>query len=79
MKYGLYDTKCHLWLGNAKGPFLFTDEMTAKAAATICSERCDYDPIINAKPYPDGPARLKDEFKPKFTLHQALRKLGKPK
>ncbi len=28
MKYGIYDTKHNLWMGNAKGPLLFDDDGT---------------------------------------------------
>ena len=74
MKYGIFDTQDHCWIGNDKGPKLFDEELLAQVAAQMTCAQLDW-PLtrLRAKPYDGSGIQLKDEIKTKRTAVRALR------
>ncbi len=76
MKYGLYDTQDHLWLGeNDDGtiPKLYEDYEIAVVTARVIDAQLDWEPgRTRAKEFADGPLRLRDSVDTKRTALEAL-------
>lgn len=75
-KWGLLDTADNLWLGNQKGPLLYTDETIARAAASIAGERLGQAFRVRAQRFESMTATFKDEITPEHSLDEALRKFS---
>lgn len=77
IKYGLHDGVLDLWLGDAAGPYIYTDKDLARLAAMIATKRLGNGARITALPIVEGPHRLRDEVTPKMSGAEALRRLEK--
>ena len=85
MKYGIFDTKDLLWIGNDEGPVLYDDTdhkgmalPIARIAAAIADVRLGQAPgRCIAKEWIDQPVHLKDELKTKMETLEALDALEK--
>ncbi len=74
LAYGVYDCEDNSWVGNDKGPILYS-HLLARAAATLVNERMRTHSRFRAKVYPGGPVRQKDEVAFKLTVEQAFKNL----
>lgn len=72
-RWGLWDTKDKLWLGNANGPLTYDDRDHARVAATICTERVGY--VVRVKQIEDTPDVLRDIITPEMSSEQAIDKI----
>jgi hypothetical protein len=60
-KYGLYDRKAKIWLGNTLGAYTYNDKTIARIAASAWTVRLQYEAgRIRAKPFDRGANKLKD-------------------
>jgi hypothetical protein len=82
--WAVYDTQDKCWLGNDKGPLLYTNtshlpftdgEYVAKAAATIANERMLTVSRFRARLFEGGQMMLRDEVKFRRTATEALAQL----
>lgn len=78
MLYGIYDTKDNIWLGNEKGPSVFTDYTLARVAAQIAECQvygtdlgCRYQ-VAEIK---DGKFIYVDEVKTRMSSLEALKRI----
>jgi len=83
MKWGIYDTKDHCWLGDERGPKLFDDDdpmhkgnafPIARAAAELADIQMGWPPKRSvARRYDLTSVQKKDELPIKRTATEALR------
>lgn len=75
MKYGLFDTRDNLWLGDDTGPMLYDEFNLAKISAEIQAVRLGWDTLrIEAREFPtDQPMNLRDEVRAKKSSVEALK------
>lgn len=75
-KWGVLDTKDNLWIGDEKGPDLFSTEVLAKISAQVMGVMAGYEPgRLRERAYPEGPVRLKDSVDTKMDARTALRRI----
>lgn len=77
-QWGIFDVKDSCWIGNDDGPRLYDDHMLARIAAQV-SECQFYGTDLGcrheARVYPGGPMRLRDQVEAKLTPVAALRRI----
>lgn len=88
IRYGIYDTLDHCWLGDTKGPSLLTEGddvlghpmgadqvlMIARIRAQMTNVQMGYPSTrLIAKLYDESGTKLKDEITTKMTAEEALR------
>lgn len=71
--YGLLDTKTNSWLGDEKGPTLYSDKKMAQIAARILDVRLSWPAgTIRAREYKQKSMILKDIVVPTLSAEKAL-------
>lgn len=75
MKWGVYDTRDNVWMGDDSGPKLFNDQLLARCAAQILDMRLRQAPgRTKAREYTTPATQLRDSITPPMTTLQALKK-----
>lgn len=79
-KWGLYDTKDRVWMGDANGPARYADHMLARLVAEIVSRSCGW-PItrVRAKEYDGSGNKHKDDVAVVQPFDQSLRDIERGK
>ena len=72
-RFGLWDLRDQSWIGDDKGPLIYSVKDAAMIAATILTERMRT-PIV-PRQWEDGEPRFKDEVTPKLTALEALERI----
>lgn len=84
MKYGIYDTQDHCWVGDSNGPKLFDTEQykdaytLARISAQMVETQVfgtDMAARYRARAFHESNLRLKDKKPVKMSAEKALRKL----
>lgn len=71
--YGIYDVRDNLWLGDDKGPLMWSDYRLAKAYAIVASKRIGR--LIEARIYDPSPKIKRDTITPGMSCLEALKKI----
>lgn len=76
MKYGVYDTDDHCWIGTDQGPATFDDESLAMIAAQVTEVQLRWTlGRLRARPYDGTGTKVRDELTTALTPEQALKRI----
>jgi hypothetical protein len=77
-RFGIFDTKDNVWMGNEQGPLVYEYLLLARVAAQVMEcqvfgtdMRCRY----KAKPIPESEFRHRDDIATKMSGVEALKKI----
>jgi hypothetical protein len=81
--WGVYDTKDDCWIGNDRGPLLYTGteeppvsgQLMAMAAATIANDRMMFSCRFRARLFTGGPMRQRDEIEFRRSAEESVRRI----
>lgn len=72
--WGVYDCQDKCWVGNDKGPLLYS-HLLARAAATLVNERMESHSRFRAMVWPGGPVRYRDEVRFRISNEVAFERI----
>lgn len=73
--WGIYDVQDKCWLGDSKGPLVYSDKLMASAAATIVNEQFGHLARFRPALYWEKADRRRDEIVPLMTAEEALKRI----
>lgn len=72
-RWGIFDSLDKVWIGNEKGPILFTTRNVAVIASAVANERLgkDVDRLV-PKEFVEKHVRLKDRITPRLPMFRTI-------